>query len=239
MKKFLLLLLGITFLAQTSEAQLVRSRTFAEKEKMCFNRISVGYDAMFMDHDFGTLNGVNLQYIHGFRIAKVPLFIEVGVGVSYNVKDYISDEYYYYDSYFEEYYMTTYKEKLNSLSVHIPVNVSYKFNIGEKFSIQPYTGLNFKINPLFESYYVNRYDELSEYLENGENKMFQFGWQIGLGFNISKLYVGFQYGIDFMPRAAILSGSYVYNNDTGRDSYNYSSYDLKSSRFLLSLGINF
>lgn len=244
MKKFLLLLLGITFLTQTSEAQLVRSRTFAEKEKTGFNRISVGYDAMFLDHDFGTLNGVNLQYIHGFRIAKVPLFIEVGIDVSYNAKDY-TDEYLHsnYDwstDQYYDYYLETYKEKLNSLSVRIPVNVSYKFNIGDKFSVQPYTGFNFKINPLFDRYYAYKYIEWDEdgysyYQEDAENKMFQWGWQVGLGFNISKLYVGFQYGLDFLPRASMERKTYIKNYDY----YTWSSNDLKSSRLLLSVGVDF
>lgn len=249
MKKFLLFLLGITLLAQASEAQLVRSRTFAEKEKTGFNRISVGYDAMFLDHDFGTLNGVNLQYIHGFRIAKVPLFIEVGVDVSYNATDYtreyLSRQYDWYTDQYNGYYLDTYKDKLNSLSVRIPLNVSYKFNVGDKFSIQPYTGFNFKINPLFDSYYTRKYTEWDEdgysyYYDGAENKMFQWGWQIGLGFNITKLYVGFQYGLDFLPRASVERETYIENYDYNTwTPISYSNYDLKSSRFLLSVGVNF
>ena len=242
MKKFLLLLLGITIFAQTSEAQLVRSRTYgavAEKEKTGFDRISIGYDAMFLDNDFGTLNGVNLQYIHGFSVAKVPLFIEVGVDASYNVKDYIDEALVRYDN-----HIVTYKEKLNCLSVRIPINVSYRFNIGDKFSIQPYTGFNFKINPLFDSYSAMKYIEWDEegysfYKDSAENKMFQWGWQIGLGFNISKLYVGIQYGLDFLPRASVERASNIveYNDDYSPASLSY--YDLKSSRFLFSVGVNF
>lgn len=244
MKKLLLFIVSIIMLALPSEAQLVRSRTFAEKEKSGFNRFSVGYDAMFLDHDFGTLNGVNLQYMHGFRVAKVPLFIELGVDVSYNVKDYIWRSDFYYDSYYDEYYLETYKQMLHSLSLRIPLNISYKINLGDKFSIQPYTGINLKINPLFYDYYINKFEILSDdeysYLEEeGENKMFQMGWQIGLGFNISKLYIGFQYGIDFMPRASVQGEYEIYNDRTGKYSYNTSSYDFKSSRFLVSLGVNF
>lgn len=257
MKKFLLLLLGITFLAQTSEAQLVRSRTFAEKEKTGFNRITVGYDAMFLNHDFGTLNGVNLEYIHGFKIAKVPLFIEIGVGISYNAKDY-NDEYidrerYYYDQeyYYGDYYIDFHNRKLNSLSVRIPINVSYRFNVGEKFSIQPYTGLYFKINPLFYEYHGCKITELdngrhSYYIDDSENKMFQWGWQIGVGLNLSRFYVGLLYGIDFLPRASVKRDLYtrIFDYIDGRPTTlgtyeSHSKYEFKSTRFLLSVGVNF
>lgn len=239
MKKLFLFLVGIVLITLPIEAQLVRSRTFAEKEKTGFNRISVGYDAMFLDHDFSTLNGVNLQYIHGFRVSKLPLFIEFGVDASYNAINSAVDF-----SYYDDTSSTTWIDRQNSLSIRIPLNISYKINLGEKFSIQPYTGLNFKINPLFKYHYskeeLRNENLLTRFYERSNNKMFQIGWQIGLGFNISKLYLGVQYGLDFMPRANIETESYTYNDDDyGRNNYKSDSFDLKSSRLLVSLGINF
>lgn len=217
-----------------------------------FERISVGYDALLLNHGFGILNGVNLKYLYGFNVSKAPLFIELGVGISYNVKDYAS-EYLFtdWDGNFDRIYLS--KQKLNSLSVIIPVNVSYKFNIGEIFSIQPYTGFNLTINTLLDQYndvstivYWNE-ETVSGYNEIAQNKEVQCGWQIGLGFNINKVYVGVEYGLDFLPRASIKREIFTerYNNYSGDlywgnyYGYDFTKYKLKSSRLSVSLGWNF
>ena len=49
MRKLILMIIGIIAFTLSSEAQLVRSRTFAEKKKTGYNIVSVGYDAMFLD----------------------------------------------------------------------------------------------------------------------------------------------------------------------------------------------
>ena len=234
MKKLIFLMVSVIILAIPSEAQLVRSRTFGEKEKKGYDRITVGYEAMFLNEEMPTLDGVNLQYIHGFRVAKVPLFVEIGVGVTYNTKN--VDTGLWFDYYEDYYYFYPYKERINSLSVRIPVNISYKINFGEKFSILPYTGVNFKLNPLFDMPYLGYLASFDEQkgsyciIDKGENKFFQAGWQIGAGFTLSKFYVGIQYGLDFLPKATI--SKYTEN----KDSYGL---DLKSSHLLVSVGVQF
>ena len=201
------MIIGIIAFTFSSEAQLVRSRTFAEKKKTGYNIVSVGYDAMFLNQVYGTLNGVNLQYLHGFRVTKkIPLFIEIGAEFSYNTK-----EHKYYNEYGERY--TNYKARRNIISGRIPLNVSYKFNIVKNFSIQPYTGLNFRINGFLGDLYFF------------QDNTFQGGWQIGSGFNISKLYLGLQYGLDFFPIGTLY--------------LDYREYDINSSRLLVSIGVNF
>ena len=216
MRKLILMIIGIIAFTLSSEAQLVRSRTFAEKKKTGYNIVSVGYDAMFLDQGYGTLNGVNLQYLHGFRVTKkVPLFLEIGADISYNTKSYKSQ---YQHEYGGPYY--TSKFRRNIISGRIPLNVSYKFNIVKNFHIQPYTGLNFRING---------------FVGNGQfygNNTFQGGWQIGLGFNVSKLYLGLQYGLDFLP----IGTDYTIGTE---HPYHWIERDINSSRLLVSIGVNF
>lgn len=212
MRKLILMIIGIIAFTSPSEAQLVRSRTFAEKKKTGYNIVSVGYDAMFLDQGYGTLNGANLQYLHGFRVTKkVPLFIEIGAEISYNTKTYKYQRYGYGNIY------KNLKSKLSIVSGRIPVNISYRFNIVKNFSIQPYTGCNFRINE-----FIDRGNVVTGYVDP---EIIQAGWQIGLGFNVSKLYLGLQYGLDFLP--------------IGSDLYGKEETDINSSRLLVSIGVNF
>lgn len=233
MRKLIFLMASLIILAIPSEAQLVRSRTFGEKEKKGYDRITAGYEAMFLNEDMPTLDGINLQYIHGFRVANESLFVEIGVGVTYNTKnvykggishDYMNNSY--------NIFLYSHKGSINSLSVRIPVNLSYKVNIGDKFSILPYTGVYFKVNPIFDMYnYVASYDEQKGsfcLIDKDENKFFQAGWQIGTGFTLSKFYVGIQYGIDFLPKATISKYTEYDKN---------SRINLKSSQLLVSIGV--
>lgn len=231
------------------------------KERSDFNRLSLGYDLMYLDQEFGSLKGINLQYMHGFRIAKVPLFVEFGVGVSYNLDNYIQyvseTNFYYINKPSEDFSnRREYKELLNSLSVRIPINLSYRIKLNKNFSIQPYTGINFKINPIFD-YNTSTYktDFYKSYVTNstlgekeehtwysGKNNIFQVGWQIGLGINISKLYLGIQYGLDFKSRAKINYeyAEYYYGNyfSDKKNYYESNQYKLKSSQLLISIGLN-
>ena len=196
-----------------------------------FNRISVGYDALFLDHDFKTMNGVNLQYIHGFPLAKKPLFLETGISASFNIRTYMNENYgengYYWSS----------KKLFPILSARIPVNLSYNLKLSNKFSIQPLVGINFKVIPIFEYNYelIDDRNNNIYYSEDDVDKVrFQFGWQAGFGFNISKVFVGIQYNMDFLPLAEIMKN---YSNDGSWPTPSY--FNLYSNSLLISLGFNF
>ena len=203
MKKIFTLALVALLGIGVSDAQLVKSRTFdsVEKEKKDYNRISVGYDAQFFSGDIEetvTGNGFNVMYNHGFALtSNVPLFLELGVGLGYNNGKYTTFE--------NERYK--YEANLSNFWLKVPVNIAYRAKLTDNISLLPYTGINFKINATVDA------KETEHDLRNGDKdseswsffddemggKRFQMGWQIGVGVNISKLFVGIQYGIDFMP----------------------------------------
>lgn len=203
MKKVFALALVVLLGASVSEAQLVKSRTFGsvEKEKKDYNRISVGYDAQFFTGDIEesiTANGFNVMYNHGFALtSSAPLFLELGFGLGYNSGKHtekVSDRY-------------KYEGGISNFWLKVPVNLAYRAKLTDNISLLPYTGINFKINGTLDAkdteydyYYDEKDTETWSFFDDEMGgKRFQMGWQIGVGVNISKLYLGIQYGIDFLP----------------------------------------
>lgn len=190
-----------------------------------YNRITLSYDnwksskEMFYD-DADATNGFAIDYIHGFSVSKtLPIFVETGIGANFG---------FWGDTNDESYSDADLKYRFTQISMAIPVNVAYKFNINENFSIQPYLGLNFKFNlyanmnwkfDCEDSELQDDIDDLSDddfeetfgfprnmsmfdkdYLgKDGQWKRFQLGWHVGVGVNIKALYIGLSYGTDFMP----------------------------------------
>ena len=173
-----------------------------------YNRVSVGYQATMLNlstsletnvpglniedldefssypSDMPTLNGFTVDYRHGFQLGSRPMFIETGLGLAYASAS-------------KKYYGT--KFSLSTFNLKIPVNFVYRFNLDDKFSVQPYTGINFKLNCAM-SQKVGSEKEVNMF-EDAEygGKRFQMGWQIGVGVNFCKWYAGIEYGIDFIP----------------------------------------
>lgn len=226
-------------LKKTSEKKILRTKKLDYN-----NRISLGYEHSFLNNQPNSLHGVTLQYVHGFKVTKKPIFIETGVGVSFNFIKYNRVEQYYNG--YDRVYSVIDERWLNDLTVNIPLNISYKLKLKDEFSIQPYTGINFKLNPIFDYSYswseqnrISNDENYSSYCNEYTHKnMFQMDWHIGFGFNISKLYIGLQYGIDLLPKAIInkYEGE-MYNGNT--TLYNESEHKLRSSNLMISLGFNF
>ena len=96
---------------------------------------------------------------------------------------------------------------------NIPVNLLYRFNIKDDFSISPYFGLDFRINLLgkekleytangeTESEDFNLFDkgDMEELYESDKAvwKRFQAGWHIGVGFDYRIIHIAIEYGTDF------------------------------------------
>ena len=199
-------------------ALLVAGTSFASAEG--YNRVAVSYDHTNLNANkemdlFGTdksetagLNGFGLNYIHGFGIAN-NMFIETGANVNFLFGG------------------KTFEEKENgewekdqtnfqNFNLQVPVNYVYRFNITDGVSLDPYVGLNFKLN--LASKYKNKYTcsdpddnwegDWINLFDDGENAMggkdytwnrFQMGWHVGVGCNYDKYYLGVQVGTDFIP----------------------------------------
>lgn len=182
-----------------------------------YDRIQVSYAPTFYNYDYEdadnqTFNGFAVGYIHGFSVSKAhPLFIETGANLNlgFHSEDYDEDI----------------SLKYTTLSVNVPVNLAYKYTFSNgRTSIAPYTGFHFKFNALANV--KAEYEDESEsesmfdkdiWDDDAVWKRFQFGWHIGVGLNLSKAYIGLEYGLDFNELAK----------------------KLKTSQFTLSVGLNF
>lgn len=191
-----------------------------------WQRVYISYNPMNMvvdlsDADDMSFNGFSIGYAKGFSVSNdMPLFIEAGAQLTYGTNTLDSE-----DDESLEVYNYELEQKTTILNLNIPVNLAYKFTVdSKKLSIIPYVGVNFKGNIIGKSK-LNLVDELDsdymsekEFWENAEDygikqeknnfdkkdtgskdsqwKRFQVGWQIGIGLNYNKLYVGVSYGKD-------------------------------------------
>lgn len=218
-----------------------------------YNRFSLSYDnthlgcndkmeEYFNGEDAMSLNGVGLEYIHGFSVSKtLPMFVETGIKAQFGVGS-VSD----YDKGNEADFIL----KAQQFSFSVPVNFTYRFAVGNAISIAPYLGLNFKIHAMGRQKYSVKFDDeddqeafddmlewdddLAELLEwrsvfdkkdmgdkDSTWNRFQMGWQIGVGLNAKAFYLGLQYGTDFIS------------------AFKYKKYAINSGNFTLKIGYNF
>lgn len=216
-----------------------------------YNRISLSYDntrlsgndkmdECFNGEDAMSLNGVGLEYLHGFSVSKtLPMFIEAGIKAQFGTGS-VSD----YDKEDEVDYIL----KAQQFSFSVPVNYTYKFTLGDGISLAPYIGINLKVHAIGRQKFSLKFDddEMQEWwdeeLEEDDDddydwknvfdkkdmgdkdatwNRFQMGWQIGLGLNAKAFYVGLQYGTDFIP------------------AYKHKKLAINSGNFALKIGYNF
>lgn len=172
-----------------------------------YNHLSLSYDATFSLSNFSilddvegvpgshTLNGMSINYLHGFHIplTTLPMFIEVGASLGFNNGSYV-----------QESYDIDFGRKLPSLEVdsritqsyrnfnlEIPVFYLYRFQTSRRFSIAPYAGFNFKIHlssgikELWEGMDGNDYDSEEYDWESAYDKeLYGNAWkrfQVGFG----------------------------------------------------------
>lgn len=159
-----------------------------------YNQITAMYEYRGYDSDEGT-NGFELGYVHGFNMGKAPLFFQTGLKLAMG-----------FYSYSEEFLRVKYKENTTILSVSVPLDVSYKLVLDQSrsFAFIPYAGFNLRLNCMAE----NRVSEIEDGLKVTETenmfeddygcRRFQIGWHIGAGFQVKKIYVGADFGTEFV-----------------------------------------
>ncbi|HJG77507.1 outer membrane beta-barrel protein [Phocaeicola barnesiae] len=170
-----------------------------------WSRIYVSYTPSKMKFDDSDddikFKGFTVGWLRGFGLTQsLPLYMEAGAGIQYrSYKDEDSESYGGYEY--------SYSEKLTMLSLNIPLNLLYRFNITDDFSISPYFGLDFRINLLGK----NKYEETGYGETDSEDwnlfddddmggepwKRFQAGWHIGVGLDYRAIHLGVEYGTDF------------------------------------------
>lgn len=205
MKKFLMAAIAV-LISVGASAQLISSNTVYHKKGRGYNRLSVSYKSFKIDDM--TMNGVSLDWTKGISLSSsIPLYLETGVGVKYATKS--------EDDEFDSDYYGGYSQKY--LGVTIPIDVTYKFDIGETgIKIAPFAGIYLRGNIIGKTDTESYEGELDWY-EDFDCKRFNLGYLAGVGFEYKALYLGLSYGGDI----------------------NEIADDTKSNTFAATLGVTF
>lgn len=160
----------------SASAQLISSNTVTHKKGNGYNRLSVSYTSLSNIGEDG-MSGISAAWTKGIAISKTtPLFIETGLGLNYAWKS--EDEY-----------------KTNWLTATVPVNLVYKYEITDGIKLAPFAGLYLRGN-LVGNISSDYFDEDISFFDDYEASRFSFGWNIGVGVDINKFYLGISYGSD-------------------------------------------
>lgn len=188
------------------------------------------------------LNGFGFEYTHGFGITDHPMFIEVGGKLTF-----------LFNNRKEDY--RPYEQKISTslVRLNIPVSYAYKFDLGDKFSLTPYGGFDFRFNLAGSSKfkYVDKIEhfteketlnwfnknEVSDLFLNDDYgpiwSRFQFGWHLGIRCQYERYYASLNYGTDFNPLFRF--------NQWYEGHYNefYQKVNWHTGNFALTLGYSF
>lgn len=195
MKKLLLMAFA-AFMTVGASAQLISSNTVTHKKGSGYNRLSVSYNSISFDKDMadGAFTGFSLAWTKGISISSsTPLFIETGIGATYGFKSEDEDKFEYSHKF---------------AAVTVPVNLTYKWNVpNTDINLMPFVGLFLRgnlygnTNISYENNdadidWFDDFDENDPANSGYEASRFSWGWNIGVGFEYSKLYVGLSYSND-------------------------------------------
>lgn len=197
-----LLVVALMAVSAPAFAQFANSGSSSSADTEDYNRVGISYENFTLSPDYDDaentgLNGVGVSYIHGFSVSStLPIFVETGAKFTAAFKNENGGDYYDEDA----------EVKTTYLNIAVPVNVAYKFAVGEGMSIQPYLGLNLKFNLVAKQKMsfdeAPEDDESIDFFDKDDVdntwKRFQLGWHIGAGLNYNQFYVGLSYGTDFI-----------------------------------------
>lgn len=166
------LLLAFMGLATTVSAQFVNSNTggsnstsvgggssfdFTAVKTSGWNRFYASYNPSKITVDEKNaddldLKGFTVGYMRGFSLTRqFPLYMEVGVAFQYRNYKYDEDVDYLASAFYEDDDLNVtgaddIEWKYVMMSLNIPVNLLYRFNFTDDFSLSPYFGFDFRFN---------------------------------------------------------------------------------------------
>lgn len=221
MKQFALSLVIATALAGTSA--MAQSYNSSDAPAV-LNRASVFYDLNTLypkDGDNVYFNGYGVGYNIDVRVSKtLPLYIGTGIDVRFVFHNENINENLAYDPVWM-------KAQCTLINFNLPVNVSYRMPVADKFYLTPFIGLDFRLQAYGNASLsiaipegspqevvdwaesvnddVNLFS--SDDMGSAHLRRFQMGWHAGLNFEYNRLTLGLSYGTDFVKLHKNLGGS--------------------------------
>lgn len=221
-----------------------------------YNHLSLSYDATFntssltiFDETEGvpgnfTLNGMSINYLRGFHIpgTKLPMFIETGASLGFNIGSYIDEG---YDVDFDHNRPAVSVDSRNTqlfrnFNLEIPVLYLYRFQTSRRFSIAPYAGFNFKIH------LATGIKEKWESMDNSEYEYEEYEWESAYdkelwGNDWKRFQVGFGAGVRIaLDNKWTLSTQFIYDfNPVAHQKEDMSDVKVHTGTFKLAVGYKF
>lgn len=205
MKKFLLLgaIAMVAFSVSAQRDNENNSSRIDREQLSSYNLIGVSYDNThlggkdygYSDEESLSLNGFGLEYTHGFGLSRtLPMYLEIGLKWNMGFGAWEPDDYDYE------------KNSYQMMRFNVPVSYAWRFAIGENFSVTPYAGIDFRFNAMGrtkfelddyeEDEWVNLFDKDDMYGDTWNR--FQMGWHVGVRAEYSHVFLGVNYGTDFI-----------------------------------------
>ena len=192
MKNFKLFLAACLLgLATAANAQFSDSSAASVSENNdAWDGIRVSYNLFAVEDDsnidYDKIGAFEIGYVKAFSISStMPLFLETGASLLWAKGDVFDDQ--------------GLKLSMDMMSINIPVNLAYKFDIKEGMSFVPYAGLFLRYNLSGEtelSQYGNKVTSDMFDEDEGDGDRIQYGLQIGARLDFNKFNVGVSYGFD-------------------------------------------
>ena len=189
------------------------------KDTQGWTRVELSFEAQKLKYKDGSITwdseekqkGVSLAFMKGVNItSKMPIFLDLGARLSWL---HSKDEFKGGDS------------KTTFMNVAVPVNAAYKLSFASSpISIVPFFGPNFKFNFYGRTKDTYGDEEIkTKWLDKDgmDARIFQFGLNLGVGVNIQRFYVGYNFQPDI--------SSYVKDGDQKTKTINN----------FISLGVTF
>lgn len=219
MKKTIILLTAL--LAAATPAALAQTNNDAPG---ILNRASVSYDLNTLSPSGASnayFNGYGVGYNIDIRVSDThPLYVGTGLDLRFvfnnrNITDDMD-----YDPVFI-------KAQSTLINFNLPVNVSYRVPVADRFYLTPFAGLDFRLQAygntsLKISIPENTPDEVIDQVERIDRdinlfssddmgsehlRRFQMGWHAGVTFEYNNVNLGLTYGTDFVKLHKNLGGS--------------------------------
>lgn len=171
--------------------------------------------------DSGSFLGFGVNYLHGFRLTgKLPLYLETGGSMKFM----------FYSDHQTTYSGVTpdgdwirsgeYRQRIQTVTLTVPVNVAYKWQINDKWAVVPYVGLDMKAHlsgwvtdiTIDEN---GEFRDVGNLFSNGEDDMdgrkwrrFQLGWNVGVRAEYRRVFASVSYGTD-LTRVMDRDGAHI------------------------------
>lgn len=165
------------------------------------------------ESDSDNMLGFGVNYLYGHRVLRnVPLYAETGLGMKFmfytnhlynTVSQYEGSDGIYGAN------NENIRQRIQMMTLTIPVNLAYDFNISKNFSISPFVGIDLKTHIYgwmtdirddkdghFEEC-VSVFDNNPDSMDGMAWRRFQAGWNAGLRIVYRHIFASASYGTDF------------------------------------------